>query len=78
MYTWQSLVFLNDNMILDLPYFKEVYVIKYHCLKLKDTKMKISLVTKDDTCAKVILHIIAVFAFPPSAGCKMRVSLLSR
>lgn len=40
--------------------------------------MKISLVTKVDTCAKVILHIIAVFAFPPSAGCKIRVSLLSR
>lgn len=30
------------------------------------------------TCASVILHIIAAFAFPPRAGCKMRVSLLSR
>lgn len=29
------------------------------------------------TCASVMLHIIAVFAFPPKAGCKMRVSLLS-
>lgn len=29
------------------------------------------------TWARVILHIIAVFAFPPRAGCKIRVSLLS-